>query len=244
MELQSPPQVTPEPVAQPTTQAPATSPVSSEPPKAGMTPQPAEGLPTVPQRVPFYRLYWIFAAIYLLTPFVLGLVILLTGGVYRKDKSGQALPIKKREKITLTVASLLLWGFTTLSLINGHHATMQAWYSKNGSTFNSYITTIQDDSNKVGQATSNNQLKTYCQTVKQDAQTAKTLPAMPDKLANGYYQDLLLNTDKLASACIDGVNNPSAQANSEATIRQATTQGESDQANLAARFKADSLPQN
>lgn len=61
------------------------------------------------QTVPFYRSYWIFAAIYLLTPPIIGLIILLTGDIYRKEKDGSSAPISNREKVTLTVIIFLIW---------------------------------------------------------------------------------------------------------------------------------------
>jgi hypothetical protein len=62
-------------------------------------------------KVPLYRSYWPFAAIYLILPPIFGLIILLTGEVYRKQKDGQMQPISLREKITLTIVVLLLWGY-------------------------------------------------------------------------------------------------------------------------------------
>lgn len=63
------------------------------------------------KQVPFYRSYWIFAAIYLILPPIIGLVILFTGDIYRKQKGGQVLPISNREKVTLTIVVFLLWGY-------------------------------------------------------------------------------------------------------------------------------------
>lgn len=83
------------------------------PPPVGqptLSPQPSTQLPQASQAsVPFYRSYWVFGAIYVILPPIIGLVLLLTGDIYRKAKDGQMQPIHRREKITLTVIALLLW---------------------------------------------------------------------------------------------------------------------------------------
>jgi hypothetical protein len=71
--------------------------------------------PATTQKVPFYRSYWIFAAIYLLLPPIIGLFILLTGDIFRKQKDGVIAPISNREKVTLTVVIIVLWIFFVLS---------------------------------------------------------------------------------------------------------------------------------
>jgi len=67
--------------------------------------------PSIHKKTPFYRSYWIFAAIYLIIPPVIGLVILLTGPIYKKQKDGQEKPISKLEKTALTIIALLLWTY-------------------------------------------------------------------------------------------------------------------------------------
>lgn len=68
----------------------------------------------VVQKVPFYRSYWTFGAIYLVLPPIIGLAILLTGDVYRKQKNGQLQSVRKREKITLTILAFIFWGYLIL----------------------------------------------------------------------------------------------------------------------------------
>ena len=67
---------------------------------------------------PFFRMYWIFAAIFLILPPIFGLVILLSGDIYRKDKQGQVAPISKKEKITLAIIACVIWVFVVLSQLS------------------------------------------------------------------------------------------------------------------------------
>lgn len=83
---------------------------SSNPQQAPAAAEP-QHTPASAPKVPFYRSYWPFAAIYLILPPIFGLIILLTGDIYRKQKDGHVAPISKREKITLTVVIIALWAF-------------------------------------------------------------------------------------------------------------------------------------
>jgi hypothetical protein len=109
---------------QPAPQAPQPPPIQPAPPQPPMPPvQPLSPYPsanpsvapqvlqTTHSKVPFYRSYWIFAAIYLILPPIIGLVILFTGNIYKKQKDGQQLPIKSREKLILTVLAFIFWGY-------------------------------------------------------------------------------------------------------------------------------------
>lgn len=103
------------PPNQPTAPDAASQPMPPQPPQANQS-APVQAAPSA--SVPFYRQYWIFAVIYILLTPIIGLIILLTGEIYRKDKTGQFAPITKREKTTLTVVAILLWIAVVFAQVN------------------------------------------------------------------------------------------------------------------------------
>jgi hypothetical protein len=76
------------------------SPISSIPPPQNIN------------NIPFYRMYWPFAVIYLVLPPILGLIILCSGNIFRTAKDGTLQHISKREKVTLTILAFFLWAVT------------------------------------------------------------------------------------------------------------------------------------
>jgi hypothetical protein len=85
-------------------------PTSPPPPAAPPVMQTAPIQP-VTKKIPFYRSYWIFAAIYLLLPPIFGIIILVTGDIFRKQKTGEFNPIGIGEKITLTIVVCIWWAY-------------------------------------------------------------------------------------------------------------------------------------
>lgn len=68
---------------------------------------PTDASPVPANKAPIYRQYWVFGAIYLILPMIIGLIILLTGDIYRM-KNSVATPISKKEKMVLTVIAIIL----------------------------------------------------------------------------------------------------------------------------------------
>jgi hypothetical protein len=75
---------------------------------------PAQPQTTEPQAPPpaLYRQYWPFAVIYLLLPLgvVIGIILLLTGDVYRKSQ-GVFKPISAAEKVALIIIGAALQAY-------------------------------------------------------------------------------------------------------------------------------------
>lgn len=83
----------------------------SSQPSAPANPAPTQPQTTEPQASPpaLYRQYWPFAAIYLLLPLgaIVGIILLLTGDVYRKSQ-GVFKPIGAAEKVALIIVGSAL----------------------------------------------------------------------------------------------------------------------------------------
>ncbi|GAC1390941.1 MAG: hypothetical protein NVSMB46_01820 [Candidatus Saccharimonadales bacterium] len=98
----------------PTVFPPSTPHIS--PPSASTTT--AQSNTSTPTKIPAYRSYWIFAAIFLILPPVFGFIILLTGDIYRTDKAGQPQPIKTREKVTLVILAIVFWAYNVFKILH------------------------------------------------------------------------------------------------------------------------------
>lgn len=69
------------------------------------------------EQIKWYRKYWWFAFVYLILPLGLfvGIYLLSTGTIYRKDKtSGLYKSVSKKEKSSLIILGLVLWSFAVL----------------------------------------------------------------------------------------------------------------------------------
>ena len=89
---------------------------TNQPPQTNTQAQPSQQVQTA--HPPFYRQYWPFGIIFIFAPLglIFGIVVLLTGTVYKKQKDTSAyVSISKREKFTILIAAVLLQGFYIMS---------------------------------------------------------------------------------------------------------------------------------
>lgn len=75
--------------------------------------------PLAQEKPAFYRQYWPFGLIYIFAPFglIFGIIVLLTGDVYKKT-NGTYASISRREKITLLIIGALLQLIGTINLLS------------------------------------------------------------------------------------------------------------------------------
>lgn len=229
------------PNSQPPYQAQQPTPQTPQP--FQQPPQPQQPVAPATPNVPFYRSYWVFGAIYLLLTPIIGLIILLTGDIYRKQKDGQVQPIRKREKVTLTIVAFLLWGFLIFSRLHSaqtNNSAMVSWlnanktaYNASNDSINSDVRRLQSDQgNKDATINDSHQLVT-------DIQTARSIPTMPDSVAAGYFSNYLDELGKAANSTIDYANTQSSSS-AQATT-QYISQSNDSQTKLQNRFTADGL---
>jgi hypothetical protein len=113
------PVITPDPNQQPMQQVPVQQNAGQQPMTATQ-PQVAQQPMAMPaqnniEEIKWYRKYWWFAFIFIILPLGLfiGIYLLATGTIYRKDKdTGQYKSVSNKEKSALIILGLLLWSFS------------------------------------------------------------------------------------------------------------------------------------
>ncbi len=96
---------------------------STQPAQQVATPPeaPVQQQPVANKEPAFYRKYWPFGLIFVFAPLgiIFGIYVLLTGDVFKNDKTnGAYTPISKREKTTLIIIGLALQLFAIVNAVS------------------------------------------------------------------------------------------------------------------------------
>lgn len=228
---------------------PSQTPATSQGPSAQSLPPVAPAVPVTP---PWYRQYWLFAVV-LLVFWPAGLIIMATGPIFRKQKDGQFLPIKKLEKILIALVIIAIESFAIYAALHTSpknpntkansmttSSSMKSWIDTNKQAYNNNVDKINGDLQSIkndSSANNPNAMLTDCQNLRADAGKAKQLPVMPDQVAQGYYTSELNDYVSYAYACDKTINNNDVNAakSAGAYLQDANTQ----LAKLQDRFAAD-----